>query len=95
MNSSILLKNGAKFSETTNDRTYRRLTNLRVFDRVDITYDTTHTRRPNMADCMIALVPSKRQSLSLEGYGTNRGLFGHLGELELPAQEPFPEHGQH
>lgn len=77
MNSSILLKNGAKFSETTNDRTYRRLTNLRVFDRVDITYDTTHTRRPNMADCRIALVPSKRQSLSLEGYGTNRG--GFLG----------------
>ena len=77
LSSSVLLKNGAKFSETTNDRTYRRMTNLRVFDRVDITYDTTHTRRPNMADARIELVPSKRQSLSLEAYGTNRG--GFLG----------------
>jgi outer membrane protein assembly factor BamA len=77
LSSSILLNPGAKFSEITNDRTYRRLTNLRVFDRVDITYDTTHTRRTNLADCRINLVPSKRQSLSLEGYGTNQG--GFLG----------------
>ena len=77
LNSSILLKSGSKFSETTDDRTYRRLTNLRVFDRVEITYDTTQVRAHNRADCRITLLPSKRQGFSLEGFGTNRG--GFLG----------------
>ena len=77
LSSSILLRSGAKFNEVTNDRTWRRLTNLRVFDRVEITYDTTDTRMRTMADVRIELVPSKRQSLSLEGFGTNRG--GFLG----------------
>src|SRR5690606_11516393 len=75
LSSSILLRSGAKFNEVTNDRTWRRLTNLRVFDRVEITYDTTDTRMRAMADVRIELVPSKRQSLSLEGFGTNRGGF--------------------
>lgn len=77
LSSSILLHSGAKFNEVTNDRTWRRLTNLRVFDRAEITYDTSNTRMPNMADVRIELAPSKRQSLSLEGFGTNRG--GFLG----------------
>lgn len=77
LSSSLLLKEGSKFSETTNDRTYRRLTNLQVFDRVDITFDTLHTRAHGLADCLIDMIPSKRQSLSLEGFGTNRG--GFLG----------------
>lgn len=75
--SSILLDSGAVFSQTIHDRTYRRLTNLRVFDRVDITYDTTGTKALGVADCRITLMPSKRQNLSLEGFGTNRG--GFLG----------------
>ncbi len=77
LNNNILLKSGTKYSETTNDRTYRRLTNLRVFDRVDITYDTTHARNAHTADCRIALLPGNRQNVSLEGFGTNRG--GFLG----------------
>ncbi|HQV40341.1 MAG: BamA/TamA family outer membrane protein [Flavobacteriales bacterium] len=77
LSSSLLLKGGSKFSETTNDRTYRRLLNLNVFNRVDITFDTTQTRSHNQADCLIDVIPSKRQSLSLEGFGTNRG--GFLG----------------
>lgn len=76
LNTNILLRPGAPFSATANDRTFRRLTNLRVFDRVDIVYDTLHTRGAT-ADCRISLLPAKRQNLSLEGYGTNRG--GFLG----------------
>ncbi len=77
LNSSILLKSGAVYNETTADRTFRRLTNLRVFDRVDITYDTTKAQGPNLADSRITLLPSKRQGISVEGLGTNRG--GFLG----------------
>lgn len=77
LNSAILLRSGARYSETTADRSYRRLTNLRVFDRVDITYDTTHAAAPDLADCRITLLPGKRQGMSLEGFGTNRG--GFLG----------------
>lgn len=77
LNSSILLKSGAQYNEVGNDRTYRRLTNLRVFDRVDISYDTAQTSGRYLADCRINLLPAKRQSMSLEGYGTNRG--GFLG----------------
>lgn len=74
---SVLVKPGTRFSQATNDRTYRRLTNLRVFDRVDITYDTSATQQPFTADCRINLLPSKRQNFSAEGFGTNRG--GFLG----------------
>jgi len=77
LNSSILLKSGSLYSETTHDRTFRRLTNLRVFDRVDISYDTARATAANRADCRIALLPGKRQGFALEGYGTNRG--GFLG----------------
>lgn len=73
----VMLKPGTRFSQTTADRTYRRLTNLRVFDRVDITYDTAATRAPNAADCRVTLLPSKLQGFSAEGFGTNRG--GFLG----------------
>ncbi len=74
---NIPLDTGTVYSQTINDWTYRRLTNLRVFDRVDIAYDTTGALGRNLANCRITLLPSKRQSLSLEGFGTNRG--GFLG----------------
>lgn len=77
LHSSILLKSGNIYSETTNDRTFRRLTNLRVFDRVDIAYDTTGTGAGGLANCRIGLLPSKGQGFSLEAFGTNRG--GFLG----------------
>jgi hypothetical protein len=73
----VTLKPGITFSQTANDRTYRRLNNLRVFDRVEITYDTLNTRAKDLADVRIALVPSKRQNFNAEGFGTNRG--GFLG----------------
>lgn len=74
---NLLLKPGNRYAQTANDRTYRRLTGLRIFDRVDIAYDTTDTRRPGMADVRVTTIPSKLQNLSLETFGTNRG--GFLG----------------
>lgn len=73
---SIQLRPGDRFDQAINDRTYRRLTNLRVFDRVDILFDTISTNAPALADCRITVVPSKRQSLALESFITNRGGFG-------------------
>lgn len=73
----IFLRPNMRFRQSDADLTYRRLTGLRVFDRVDITYDTTNTGRPGIANARIDLLPGKEQSLSLEGFGTNRG--GFLG----------------
>lgn len=79
-------------------RTQRRLTGLNVFDRVDITYDTTGTGGPGLANARISLIPGKTQNTSLELYGTSRGgayglstslgykhrnLFGTLGSIQL------------
>ncbi|MCB0794277.1 MAG: BamA/TamA family outer membrane protein [Flavobacteriales bacterium] len=74
---SVFFKPGDRYQQSMNDLTFRRLTNLRVFDRVDINYDSTSTRADDEVNCRIRLIPAKRQSFSVEGYGTNRG--GFLG----------------
>ncbi|MFN6115094.1 MAG: BamA/TamA family outer membrane protein [Flavobacteriales bacterium] len=73
----VFLKPNERFSQNNADRTYRRLTALQVFDRVDITYDTTDAGGKGRANALINVVPGRSQSLSLEGAGTNRG--GALG----------------
>lgn len=73
----ILLNPDERFRQSNADLTYRRLTGLRVFDRVDITYDTSGTGGPGLANARISLLPGKEQSMSAEGFGTNRG--GALG----------------
>jgi hypothetical protein len=73
----ILLKPSARFNQVDADRTFRRLTNMRVFDRVDLTYDTTGTSAPDLVNGRISLLPAKRQGFSVEVLGTNRG--GSLG----------------
>ncbi|HEX2616658.1 MAG TPA: hypothetical protein VHL57_03895, partial [Flavobacteriales bacterium] len=77
LSNQVTLKPGDRFSQVATDRNYRRLTNLRVFDRVDITYDTTGVARRGLANCRVNLLPSKRQNVSTEGFMTNRG--GFLG----------------
>ncbi len=94
----IFLRPGELYQQTNASRTYRRLTGLNVFDRVDIAYDTTNTGAPGLANTRITLIPGKEQNLSLEGFGTNRGgalgtqvsisykhrnLFGTMGSLLL------------
>lgn len=74
---SIFLVPHARFRQSDGDKTYRRLSGLRVFDRVEVVYDTTGTGRPGLADVRITLLPGKPQNMTLEAYGTNRG--GFLG----------------
>ncbi|MEO8590794.1 MAG: BamA/TamA family outer membrane protein [Flavobacteriales bacterium] len=74
---AVFLNPNERFRQSNADRTYRRLTGLKVFDRVDITYDTSGTGGPGLANARISLLPGKEQSLSAEGFGTNRG--GALG----------------
>lgn len=75
--SGIFLQPGTRFQQSHADRTYRRLTGSRVFDRVDISYDTTGVGRPGLANARIDLLPGKEQNMSVEGFATNRG--GFLG----------------
>lgn len=75
--STVFLRPGSRFRQSDADRTYRRLTALRVFDRVEISYDTTGTGRPGLANARIDMLPGKEQNMSLEGFATNRG--GFLG----------------
>ncbi len=74
---AVFLHPDQRFRQSNADRTYRRLTGLRVFDRVEITYDTTGTGAPGLANVNIGLLPGREQSVSTEGFMTNRG--GFLG----------------
>ncbi|MBL7964976.1 MAG: BamA/TamA family outer membrane protein [Flavobacteriales bacterium] len=77
LTNTVFLKAGDRYQQSLNDRTYRRLTTLRVFDRVDIRYDTLRTNAKDRVNCTIDLLPSKTQSTAAELYMTNRG--GFLG----------------
>ena len=73
----VFLNTGELYRQRNADRTYRRLTSLGVFERVDIAYDTTRRAGEGVADTRIALLPGKHQGFSVEGFLTNRG--GALG----------------
>lgn len=74
---SIFLAPNNRFRQSDANNTYSRLTGLRVFDRVEITYDTVGIGTRGLADARIRLLPGKPQSMTTEVYGTNRG--GFLG----------------
>lgn len=93
----LFIHPGARFDHRLTDRTYRRLVSTGVFDRVDIAYDTTGAMGRGVADARISLLPGKQQTISTEGFMTNRGgvlgtsvnlgyrhrnLFGTLGSLQ-------------
>ena len=73
----IFLHPGHRFDPEKSARTHRRLMSTGVFDRVEIRYDTIGTGRSGLADARITLLPGKQQSVSTEGFVTNRG--GALG----------------
>ncbi len=75
--SAIFLRPDQRYAKSAADNTYKRLSGLRVFDRVEITYDTLGTGGRGIANARISLLPGKQQSISVEGFGTNRG--GFLG----------------
>jgi hypothetical protein len=73
----LFLEPQDRFRRSYEDLTYRRLTSLRVFDRVDIRYDTLTADPPDHVDVRLTLLPTHTQGFSVEGAGTNRG--GFLG----------------
>ena len=73
----LFLRPGERYKLSNEDNTYRRLTSLRVFDRVDIRYDTLTASAPDKVDALLTLLPTRTQGFSIEGAGTNRG--GFLG----------------
>lgn len=73
----IFLRPGERYRQGNATNTYRRLTGLGVFDRVDVAYDTTGLSKSAQADVRITLLPGRSQSFSVEGFLTNRG--GALG----------------
>jgi len=75
LTSAIFLLPGQRFRQSDGDYTYRRLSGLHVFDRVELTYDTAGTSKLGLARARIGLIPSKPQSVTLEAYFTNRGGF--------------------
>jgi hypothetical protein len=93
----IFIQPGGRFDQTRSTRTFRKLTSLNVFDRVDVAYDTTGLGR-GRANARITLLPGRTQSTSAEGFMTNRGgalgttvnlgykhrnVFGTLGSIQM------------
>lgn len=72
---SIFIQPDDRYKQSMGDRTYRRLSGLRVFDRVEVSYDTLGTGRPGIANARIGLLPGKPQTMTNEVYATNRGGF--------------------
>lgn len=86
---AILLRPYSRFNQNDADRTFRRLANMGVFDRVDITYDTAGRGLGNV-DARVTLIPSRRQGFSVEGFLTNRGGFlGASGSLNYRHKNLF------
>ncbi len=86
----VYLEPHSRFRQSNADRTYRRLSGLRVFDRIDITYDTTRAAGPGLANARIDAQPGKEQSVSAEASGTNRGgFFGVSGSLAYKHRNLF------
>ena len=73
----LFLRPTDRYKLSNEDNTYRRLTSLRVFDRVEIHYDTLTAAPPDNVDALLTLLPTRMQGFSVEGAGTNRG--GFLG----------------
>lgn len=87
--SAVLLKPFSRFNQVDADRTFRRLANMGVFDRVDISFDTLGLG-PKNVDARITLIPSRRQGFSVEGFLTNRGGFlGASGSLNYRHKNLF------
>ncbi len=73
----VFLHPNERFDQGKVAGTYRRLVSTGAFDRVDISFDTTGIGKRGLTDARITLLPGKHQTVSTEGFVTNRG--GALG----------------
>lgn len=75
LNRSIFMHSGERYNKRSADNTYARLTGLRTFERVNIQFDTVGTSAVGRLNAFIRVLPAKKQRVSVEGFGTNRGGF--------------------
>jgi len=73
---SIYLSLGTTYRQKEVDNTYKKLSSLGIYKNISISFQP-NLYDPNMLDCYINLVPSKRQSFLAEATGTNKS--GNLG----------------
>lgn len=73
---SIYISKGSTFRQKEVEATYKKLSALGIYKNISINF-TPNPLDPNMLDCYINLVPSKRQSYMAEATGTNKA--GNLG----------------
>jgi len=73
----IAFRQGELYQETEYEKTYRDLVNLRNFKQVGIEMKQSIGGRPDQLDCIIRLLPTKRQAYTTQVEGTNTG--GNLG----------------
>ncbi len=73
---SIFIKPGEKYSQASQEYTYRRINALKNFRFIGIRYEEI-SGSPGELNCTILLTPSNNQSFAAEAEGTNTG--GNLG----------------
>ena len=73
---SIYLSRGTTYRQKEVDNTYKKLSSLGIYKNISISFQP-NPQDPNMLDCYINVVPSKRQSFLAEGTGTNKA--GNMG----------------
>lgn len=73
---SIFMKKGDLYQSKESEASYKRLSELRAFRFVNISFSPTPSQF-NLLDCYIQLNPVMKQSFTIESEGTNRG--GNLG----------------
>jgi len=74
---SIFINSDDYFQLDKVNLTYNRLSELRNFGRINITFEDVSQNNEYLLDCKILLPPTLRQSVSIETEGTNTG--GNLG----------------
>lgn len=85
---AVFINSGDLFSEEAQRYTYSRLTSLNNFKFINIQYEKGDD--PNTLNCKINMTPFPRQSLGLEGEGTNsQGNLGISGYLSYNNRNTF------
>jgi len=85
---AVFINSGDLFSEETQRYTYSRLTSLSNFKFISIQYEKGD--EPNTLNCRINMTPFPRQSLGVEGEGTNsQGNLGISGYLSYNNKNTF------
>ena len=91
LSKAVYIRPGDFYREGNSSYTYQRLSSLRNFNYLNISYqDVSESADSNLLDCYINITPQTRQSIStdLEGTNTNRNL-GINGSINYTNRNTF------